>query len=186
MPGRLRIDLAARVIVGGGIVAYPTEAVYGLGCLPFDQSALERIIAIKRRDAAKGMIVVAAGTEQLETVASLPSGSVGDQIRASWPGPVTWIVPAQQHVPRLLTGGRDTIAVRVSAHPIVQRLCRRVGGAIVSTSANCSGHRPARTALQVRRMLGADLDFVLSGPLGASARPTEIRDFRTGKTIRAG
>jgi L-threonylcarbamoyladenylate synthase len=86
----------------------------------------------------------------------------------------------------LLTGGRPTIAVRVSAHPIVQRLCRRTGSALVSTSANLSGAAPARTALAVRRRLGRFVDFVLAGPLGDSARPTEIRDAATGRVLRAG
>jgi L-threonylcarbamoyladenylate synthase len=181
---RLRIDQAARVLLGGGVVAYPTEAVYGIGCLPLDERALARIVQIKRRAARKGLIVVAADVSQLDELAELPAGAQGRAIRAEWPGPVTWIVPARPHLPALLTGGRATIAVRVSAHPIVQRLCLGAGSALVSTSANLSGHPPCRSALQTRRSLGPLVDLVLAGPLGDSAKPTEIRDATTGRTLR--
>lgn len=170
----------------GGVIAYPTEAVYGIGCLPQDEQALLRVVSLKRRAAQKGLIVVAASIEQLEPLAELPGGAIGEEMRARWPGPLTWIVPARPGLPVLLTGGRPTIAVRVSAHPIVQRLCRRTGSALVSTSANLSGAAPARTALAVRRRLGRFVDFVLAGPLGDSARPTEIRDAATGRVLRAG
>jgi L-threonylcarbamoyladenylate synthase len=181
---RLRIDQAARHIVAGGVVAYPTEAVYGIGCLPLCETALDRIIALKRRDAAKGLILVAADIEQLARFAEIPNAEIGRAIRSSWPGPVTWVLPARRGLPAQLTGGRATIAVRVSDHAIVGRLCRRAGSALVSTSANSSGHAPARSALAVRRALGREIDFVLAGPLGGAARPTEIRDAATGKVLR--
>jgi len=174
------------VILRGGVVAYPTEAVYGIGCLPFAEEALVRVIAIKQRDARKGLIVVASELEQLEPLAELPDGPIGERIRAGWPGPLTWVVPARHGVSALLTGGRATIAVRVSDHPIVRRLCRRTGSALVSTSANRSGRRPAVSALAVRHRLGRELDCVLAGPLGANTRPTEIRSGATGAVLRPG
>jgi L-threonylcarbamoyladenylate synthase len=183
---RLRIDQAARVLLGGGVIAYPTEAVYGLGCLPLDEHALARIVEIKQRAAIKGLIVVAADVSQLDALAELPTGAMGRQVRAEWPGPVTWVVPARPQLPALLTGGRATIAVRVSAHPVVRKLCLRAGSALVSTSANLSGHPPCRSALQTRRSLGPLVDFVLAGPLGQSQQPTEIRDATTGRTLRPG
>jgi L-threonylcarbamoyladenylate synthase len=186
MASWLRIDQAARIVANGGVIAYPTEAVYGIGCLPWNEDALLRVLAIKRRAARKGLIVVAASVEQLEPLAELPGGTIGKQMLAGWPGPRTWIVPARAGVSAMLTGGRPTIAVRVSDHPIVQRLCRRTGSALVSTSANLSGAAPARTALAVRRQLGALVDCVLAGPLGDSARPTEIRDAASGRVLRAG
>jgi L-threonylcarbamoyladenylate synthase len=182
----LRVDQAARIVLRGGVIAYPTEAVFGLGCLPFDEAALERIIAIKHRDARKGLIVVAAAIEQLVPLARLPGGAVGERMRSDWPGPVTWIVDSAPHLPPLLTGGRGTIAVRVSNHPIVKRLCLRTGHALVSTSANFAGRPPARSTLEARRALGRDVDFVLGGPLGGLARPTEIRDARSGEVLRRG
>lgn len=186
MTSRLRVDRAAQVIRGGGIVAYPTEAVYGLGCLPTCLPALERIVSIKQRDARKGLIVVAADIAQLHPLARLPGGAIGARIAADWPGPVTWVVPARPGLPKLLTGGRDTIAVRVSGHPIVQSLCRRARSALVSTSANFSGRRPARSTLHLRRALGREVDFVLAGPLGQRDKPTEIRHWRTGEVLRTG
>jgi L-threonylcarbamoyladenylate synthase len=186
MTSWIRVDCAARIVLAGGVIAYPTEAVYGIGCLPFDEAALLRVLAIKQRTARKGLIVVAATVEQLEPLAILPAGAIGREIRDRWPGPYTWIVPARAHVPALLTGGRPTIAVCVSDHPVVQRLCRRTGSALVSTSANFSGSAPARTALAVRRRLGGHLDYVLAGELGKAARPTEIRAAATGRVLRAG
>jgi L-threonylcarbamoyladenylate synthase len=182
----LHIDRAARIIVNGGVVAYPTEAVYGIGCLPLDAAALARVIAIKQRDASKGLIVVAADSAQLAPLAELPGGTRGRELHASWPGPVTWIVAAKPGLPAALTGARATIAVRVSAHPIVRRLCLRCGSALVSTSANLSGRPPARSALALRRALGDRLDYVLAAPLGAAARPTEIRDAASGRILRPG
>jgi L-threonylcarbamoyladenylate synthase len=186
MTSWLRVDQAARILLDGGVIAYPTEAVYGIGCLPDVDAALERIIAIKQRDARKGLIVVAANIGQLEPLAVIPGGEIGAAIRAGWPGPRTWVVPARADISPLLTGGRATLAVRVSDHPVVQRLCRRAGSALVSTSANRSGRRPARSALAARRALGRKVDFVLAGQLGDSARPTEIRDAATGAILRRG
>lgn len=186
MTSWIRVDCAARIVLEGGVIAYPTEAVYGIGCLPWHEEALLRVVALKRRSAQKGLIVVAASIAQLESLAELPGGAIGEEMRARWPGPYTWIVPVRPGLPPLLTGGRPTIAVRVSAHPIVQRLCRRAGSALVSTSANLSGAAPARTALAVRRRLGPYVDYVLGGPLGDSPRPTEIRDAATGRVLRHG
>ena len=185
MTSRLRIDLAARYLLAGGVIAYPTEAVYGIGCIPDDADALQRIIRLKRRDASKGLIVVAATVEQASRLALLPQGDVGRAVVASWPGPVTWVLPARDYVPSILTGGRSTIAVRVSAHPVVQQLCLRTDSPLVSTSANYSGRRPARTALAVRRQFGNELDYVLAGSLGEQKSPTEIRDAATGRVLRA-
>lgn len=182
----LRIDQAARTIQNGGVVAYPTEAVYGIGCLPHDEQGLQRIIRIKRRDARKGLIVVAAGIEQLEHLAAIPDSALTDGTLPGWPGPVTWVVAASRYASPLVTGGRSTIAVRVSDHPIVQRLCRRTGSALVSTSANFAGHPPAKSALEVRRAIGNELDFVLAGPLGRQQKPTEIRDLASGRILRRG
>jgi len=182
----LRVDHAARIVLQGGIIAYPTEAVYGIGCLPLEEEALARIVAIKHRDARKGLIVVAEQIEQLQPLAFLPGGEIGKRMQTSWPGPVTWVVEAKPQVPALLTGGRSTLAVRISDHPTVRQLCHRTGSALVSTSANFSGQHPARSALSVRRGVGRKVDFVLAGPLGQQPRPTEIRDARSGKILRPG
>ena len=181
----LRVQQAADVLLRGGIVAYPTEAVYGLGCMPMDVATVRRLLRIKNRPMDKGLILIAAELEQLEDMVCLPSPPLDEPIRASWPGPVTWLLPAQHWVPSWLTGGRDTLAVRVTAHPMARQLCLRCGSALVSTSANRAGRPPLRTALAVRRQLGMDIDHVLAGPLGGYDRPSEIRDALTGQVIRA-
>lgn len=186
MTGKTHIDRAARTILDGGIVAYPTEAVYGLGCLPLERDAVARLLGIKGRPWRKGLLVIAADLAQLEPLVDLAAAKRRSEILASWPGPVTWTLPARAGVPRWLTGGRTTLAVRVTAHPIARALCRRTGRALVSTSANRSGRRPQRRLLLVRRELGRLVDYVLAGPLGDSAQPTQIRSGATGAVLRPG
>jgi L-threonylcarbamoyladenylate synthase len=183
--GTLAIDRAARIVRTGGVIAYPTEAVFGLGCLPDDRRAVMRLLKVKRRSWRKGLVLIGATLAQLERYAELPPEPRRSEILASWPGPVTWALPARSTTPPWISGGRDTVAVRLTAHPLARELCLRVGGAIVSTSANVSRRPPYRRALAVRRALGASLDCVLAGPLGGLAQPTVIRDARTGTTLRA-
>ncbi len=179
-----RLERAARTLAAGGLIAYPTEAVYGLGCLPDERRAVERLLRIKRRSWRKGLILIAADIAQLEPLIVLPEGRLREEILASWPGPVTWLLPARRGVPAFLSGGRRTLAVRVTAHPLARQLCTRLAGPIVSTSANRSGRRPLKRALHVRRELGRELDDLLVGPLGSLQRPTTLRDGQTGRTLR--
>jgi L-threonylcarbamoyladenylate synthase len=184
--GKVHIDHAARLIRAGGIVAYPTEAVFGLGCLPDDRDAVLRLLAIKQRRLQKGLVLIAASVEDLAPLVELPEAPMRSTILATWPGPVTWVLPARRTAPWWITGRRDTLAVRVTAHALARALCARVAGPLVSTSANVSRRPPHRRLLQLRRDLGRHVDYVLPGPLGDSARPTAIRDGRTGRTLRAG
>ena len=184
-----RLRLAARVIANGGVVAYPTEAVYGLGCDPWDQAAVARILAIKRRDPAKGLILIAADLDQLLPFVAvdapdLPPGRV-QEVLASWPGPNTWLLPVRPETPDWLTGRFTTLAVRVTAHPLAAGLCRACGGAIVSTSANVADRPSARSALGVRLALPGGPDLILSGACVGAGRPSNIRDGRTGRVLRA-
>ncbi|HET6724802.1 MAG TPA: Sua5/YciO/YrdC/YwlC family protein [Gammaproteobacteria bacterium] len=181
-----QLRLARRTIDAGGIVAYPTEGVWGLGCDPLNADAVDRLLAIKHRDAGRGFILIASDRDQLSPyLGSLPE-SVEKNLTDTWPGPITWILPAAPDTPSILTGGRSTIAARVSAHPLVRALCDTCDRALISTSANLSRHPAARSALTVRRRLGDMVDFILAGPLGGRTRPTEIRDAATGRIIRAG
>ena len=177
---------AVRAVRAGGVIAYPTEAVYGLGCDPLEYAAVQRILALKQRDAAKGLILIASRPEQLLPYMAKLDDGVMQRLRASWPGPVTWVVPAAPSLPFWLSGGRDSIAVRVTAHPQAAALCEACDMALVSTSANRSGTAPARTALEVRARLGDGVDFILPGAVGGAAKPTEIREALTGKVLRAG
>lgn len=185
MTTKLHVERAAREILAGGVVAYPTEAVFGLGCLPEDRSAVERILAIKRRSWRKGLLLIGADIEHLTRFAVLEGSPCLAEILAGWPGPHTWILPATKAAPSWITGGGDGIGVRLTAHPVARALCERVGGALVSTSANVSRRPPIRHALGVRRALGAELDYVLPGAVGELARPTPIRDGRSGAVLRS-
>jgi len=179
-----RVQQAARAVWRGGIVAYPTEAVYGLGCLPQARQAVERLLAIKRRSWRKGLAIIGADLAQLEPLVIMPRGPLRAEILSSWPGPVTWALEARAGVPSWLSGGRNTLAVRVTDHPLARRLCLQAGSPLVSTSANRSGHPPCTRALQVRREFGAELDYVLAGALGGLSRPTTVRDGLTGAVLR--
>lgn len=185
MTSRLRVARAARVVRGGGVVAYPTEAVFGLGCDPRDRAAVMRVLAIKRRSWRKGLILIAADFAQLESYVVLPPEPRRTEVLASWPGPHTWVLTARGAAPRWITGGRDSLAVRVTAHPIARDLCVRAGTALVSTSANVSRRPPHRRLLRLRHDLGPHVDYVLAGALGGSAQPTAIKDARTGRLLRS-
>lgn len=179
------VRLAARILRAGGIVAYPTESVFGLGCDPLEISAVERILDCKQRPERAGFILLADEYSHLLPFIA-PSGQEEERMLASWPGPVSWICTASPAAPEWITGGRDTIAVRITAHETAAELCRLAGMAIVSTSANRSGRPPCRSAVQVRRRLNRQVDYILAGPTGGRRRPTEIRDARSGTVIRAG
>ena len=186
MINRFHLRCAARVLRAGGVIAYPTEGVWGLGCDPFDPLAVARLFNLKQRDPAKGVILVAASIEQLAPFLAGLSDAERGQLRASWPGPATWLVPHADSLPAWITGGSARVALRVSAHPLVAALSREFGGPLVSTSANPSGRRPALNALQVRHYFRDQLDYLLPGRLGGQRGPTPIRDLRSGRVLRAG
>ncbi len=185
LPGRYKLRMAAHCIRGSGILAYPTEAVYGLGCDPWDRAAVQRLLAIKRRPEHKGLILIGADFAQLEPFVEPLDSARMQAVLATWPGPNTWLLPARAGMPDWLRGRHATLAVRVTAHPIAAALCATAGSALVSTSANISDRPPARTPLQVRLTLGHQVDLVLAGHCGTRARPSTIRDGRTGAVIRA-
>jgi L-threonylcarbamoyladenylate synthase len=170
----------------GQIVAYPTEAVFGLGCDPGNEAAVRRLLSIKQRPLAKGLILIGADFHQLAPFVKPLDNAQRASLDATWPGPVTWLLPARDRVPLWLRGHHDTIAVRVTAHPPAALLCQAWGGALVSTSANLSGRPPARTPLAVRRQLGARVDCIVPEPVGGGARPSEIRDLSSGRVVRVG
>ncbi|MCX7627776.1 MAG: Sua5/YciO/YrdC/YwlC family protein [Methylophilaceae bacterium] len=175
---RLRLFL-----IRGGVLAYPTESCYGLGCDPRNRRAVRRVLALKRRSVAKGLILIASRVRQLRPYLATLSLSDSNRMRALWPGPNTWLVPAARDCPAWLRGRHDTIAVRVTAHRAAARLCELAGMALVSTSANLSGGKPAKTAAECRRLFGKRV-LVIPGRIGARRRPSTIRDLATGAIIR--
>lgn len=176
------IRKAAQVLRRGGVIAYPTEGVFGLGCLPDDPDAVARLLRIKQRDASQGLILIASDAAQLASWARLPAGA---DLRSSAERPVTWLVPARPSVPYAVRGEHAGIAVRITAHPVAAALCEAVDSALVSTSANVSGRPPARTAFVLRRRFGRLVDYVVPGACGPARGPSEIRDLETGRIVRA-
>ena len=185
MATNFQIREAARVLHAGGLIAYPTEAVYGLGCDPMDYDAVERLLLLKHRPWQKGMILIAASIEQLQPYIQPIDAKYQSKLDDTWPGPNTWLIPASDGCPEWIRGTHQTVAVRVTAHPLVQQLCNAFGGAIVSTSANHAGKPPAKSPLRVLRDLGAEVDYCLHGELGGQEKPTQIRDLISGSTVRA-
>jgi len=180
------IKQAADVIHAGGIVAYPTEAVYGLGCDPMNEDAVMRLLALKERSVFEGLILIACSTHQLQPFIEPLTPAMEASVLPTWPGPNTWIVPAKPGTPLWIKGRHPSVAVRVTAHPEAAALCREAGTALVSTSANLHGAPPARSATDVRLAFGSHVDFVLDGSCGAQERPTTIRDAQTGAVLRQG
>ena len=177
--------VARDVLRAGGVIAYPTEAVFGLGCDPWNSEAVQEIVQLKGRPADQGLIVIAADFEQLLPLVERPSAEVLIRLKASWPGFVTWVLPSRPGTPTWLTGRHAGLAVRVTAHPLAAALCRAFGRPLVSTSANPSGFTPARTTLTVHRYFGDALDFIVPGAVGSEVSASEIRDAQTGKILRA-
>ncbi len=182
--GTWAIKQAADIIIAGGVIAYPTEAVYGLGCNPFDVQAVMRLLGIKRRDPGQGVILIGHSHRQFSDLVRPLDRATHEKIMAHWPGPVTWLLPASADCPRWLRGEHNTLAVRVTAHKQTRRLCGACGLPLVSTSANRHGQPAARTALQVRRRLGDEMDMILAGPTSGHTRPSEIRDAHSNRRIR--
>ncbi len=180
------LDALVDVLRRGGVIAYPTEAVWGLGCDPFDQAAVLRLLALKQRPVDKGLILVAAAIPQLDGLVdwnALPTQR-REAVLADWPGPHTWIVPATPRVPRWITGDHHGVAVRVSAHPVVSALCDAFGGALVSTSANSTGAPAPKTLAECDPELLAALDGIAIGETGGLERPTAIRDALSAAVLR--
>ena len=180
----LRLKVAAGQLRAGKLLGYPTEAVWGLGCDPLNRQAVADLLALKGRSAAKGLILIAADFAQIEPFLVIDSVQMKNQLLASWPGPVTWIVPCARTTPAWLQGNRGTLAVRVTGHPVAAALCRAFGGPIVSTSANPSGAPPARTQLKARCYFPGVRLHYLPGSTGGRKTPSAIIDARSGIKLR--
>lgn len=182
IPLRIPIRKAARILKEGGVVAYPTEGLFGLGCLPDEREAVERILAIKRRDPSLGLILIASIPAQLEPYASVPAET--SRLASDIEHPITWVLPATASAPSWIRGRHPGIATRICAHPVAAALCDAVGSALVSTSANRSGHPPARNGVVLRRHFGRLVDYIVPGACGPARGASEIRDFATGAVLR--
>ena len=169
---------------GGGVIAYPTETVYGLGCDPFNTTAVRRLLDLKQRSLKQGLILIASDFSRLEPLLLPLAATTRDRIMASWPGPVTWTLPCLPQTPPWLRGAHHSLAVRVSSHPLARALCEAWAGPLVSTSANRRGAPPATSALGVHMAFDGELDYILHGTVPGSGKPSEIRDGITGRVLR--
>lgn len=178
------LDEAVNAIHQGGIVAYPTESVYGLGCDPRKLATIHRLLDLKQRPIEKGFILIAADFEQLKPFLGPVDSRVMAKVMATWPGPVTWLMPAADNVSSNVRGSHPSIAVRVTSHPIAAALCRAAGTALISTSANAAGETPLRDARDVAATFGDVIDCIVAGDVGGNVNPTEIRDALTDEIVR--
>lgn len=178
------ISTACQHVKAGGVIAYPTEGVFGLGCDPHNEQAIESLLKLKNRDISKGFILIASERTQLSPFITQLSPAIETKLSHTWPGPVTWILPCNATAPDAVTGGKTTIATRVTAHKIANALCVECGSAIISTSANISGETACTTAQQVQEIFGSQLDYILDHKVGTLKGPTPIFDGLTGDQLR--
>jgi len=176
------------IVLNGGVIAYPTEAVYGLGCDTDNDTAIQKLLAVKQRPWQKGLILVASDFQQLLAYVD-ESQLTAEQLEfafSKWPGPFTFVMPIKAQVSKYLCGEFDSIAVRVSAHAGVQALCRALNKPLVSTSANLAGEDPALTAAEILADFTGKIDALVLGELGEQRQPSTIIDARSGKILRNG
>jgi L-threonylcarbamoyladenylate synthase len=175
---------AVRRLGAGGVIAYPTETVFGLGCDPFNARAVLRLLDLKQRNIEQGLILVASDYAQLEPLLLPLSAAIRNRVLKTWPGPVTWTLPCLPETPVWLRGSHRSLAVRLTSHPLARTLCKSWNGPLVSTSANRHGKPPATSALGVRIAFDAELDYILHGNVSGTGKPSEIRDGITGRVLR--
>jgi L-threonylcarbamoyladenylate synthase len=177
---------AITCLTQGEVILYPTEAVFGLGCDPDNQQAVEKLLAIKQRPVEKGLILIADNYGQLLKYvddAKIPMDKRAN-IFSSWPAAITWVMPASKDTSKWLTGQFDTIAVRVTNHPTVKRLCQEFGKPLVSTSANLTGQETVISIEQAKAQFAEQVSFYVDEPLGGNTQPSTIKDAMTGKIFR--
>tara|TARA_B110000444_G_scaffold188141_2_gene177481 strand:- start:90 stop:644 length:555 start_codon:yes stop_codon:yes gene_type:complete len=179
------IQLACQNLKQGNVIAYPTEAVWGLGCDPYNEAAVKKILRLKDRPVHKGLILIAGSIGQFEPLLTELTEEQTDTLNASWPGHITWLVPdTKQLIPDWIKGSHQSVAIRVSAHPVVQELCSAFAGPIVSTSANEAGEEEIRSRLSLEDKFAGRLACIVDGELGEAAKPSEMRDLLSGKVLR--
>ncbi len=175
---------AIKVLQQGGVIAYPTEHCYGLGCDPDNQHAVRKLLSIKQRSRRQGVLLIAASIPQVSKYAMLDKVPFETEIRSSWPGPFTWLLPARSTVSKWVKGDHPLVAVRVTQHAIAAQLCRVYGKALVSTSANRHKRPALLSAIEVNAAMGQQIDYILPGPVGGDSKPSQIRNGISGQLLR--
>jgi len=181
-PENLHLQQAIISLKAGGVIAYPTEGVWGLGCVWTNEAAIEEILRLKQRPPEKGMIVLCSQVADIEPFLLPLSSAHRDQIEQETHHPVTWVLPCKPTVATSVRGQHNSIAVRFSRHPLVKYLCTEVGP-VISTSANPTGLSAAMTVLEVRHYFQDQLSYILPGELGGYSKPSEIRTL-DGRKVR--
>ncbi|WP_027671912.1 Sua5/YciO/YrdC/YwlC family protein [Rheinheimera baltica] len=182
-----KLESVLQALNNGEVIAYPTEAVYGLGCDPDHEAAVMALLAIKQRPVDKGLILIAANYSQLLPYVdddAIPSEK-RYQIFSSWPGHVSWVLPASKTAPKWITGNFNSVAVRVSGHPVVQQMCIAYGKPVVSTSANLSGQPAITDRIELEQRMAGKLSAIMPGDLGGATQPSQIRNALTGDIVRS-
>jgi len=184
------ISEAAQLLKQGQVLAYPTEAVWGLGCDPYNEQAFQEILELKHRPVEKGVILLAGHLDQVAHLLQGLSNDIRQQVIRSWSNrqpterATTWLLPADQHIPTWIKGQHPLVAVRVTTHPLCVQLCQHFNGFIVSTSANPAGQTPAHSLADAQAYFGDALHY-LEGDLGLSREPSRILNALTGEIVRA-
>ena len=175
------IDEALSLLVLGQLIAYPTETVYGLGCDPFNQKAVSRLLALKKRDVNKGLILLIRDWSQLTPLIEAIPASQLEWVKSTWPGPITWVFPKSLKIPLWVSGDHPGIAIRMSAHGVAKALC--VKGPIISTSANITSLMPALNSDEVIAQFPDGIDAIIPGTSGGG-NPSAIYDALSGRQLR--
>jgi L-threonylcarbamoyladenylate synthase len=184
MSSRFGLQHAAQICRTGGIIAYPTESVYGLGCDPLNEASVYRILELKQRRVEKGLILL---TDKLDKLLPFIDISVQQQkqLLQHQDKPTTWLVQASDLTPAWIRGAHPAVAVRITRHRVAAELCACLSWPIVSTSANPAKKQPARSAMRVRQYFDERLDAIISAPVDMHGKPSVIRDIATGQILRA-
>ena len=183
---KVTIQSAAQIVKKGGVIVYPTDTVYGLGCNPFNENAVKRLFKIKG-ERTKPLPILASNIKEIEKIAQTTETTI-KLAKKFWPGPLTMVLPKKSSLSNTVTCNLGSVAVRVPNHQVALELIRLSGGLLVGTSANKSGKKPSRTALDAAEQIGEEVDVILDGgstPIGASSTVIDLTEERP-KILRQG
>jgi len=182
MPENSQIQQAVNIIRSGGIISYPTESVFGLGCDPLNETAVNRILQLKKRSVDKGLIIVASNLEQLDSYIEISTEE--EQKILNEKADTTWLVKKSPLTPIWVSGKHEKVAIRVSKHPLIIKLCQSLKQPLISTSANPSGSAPATTNQQSNHYFSKNVDLYIDYQSERSGQPTQIKDITTDVIVR--
>lgn len=175
-PNEVGLNRVAEVIRQGGVIAYPTDTFYGLGCDPFNEAAIERLFAIKQREWDKPILLIISDPSFVVWLTSERNERFERLSQHFWPGPLTLVLRASERLPSTLTGETGTIGIRLPDHALCRRIVNAAGGVLTGTSANLTGQPSAATAEGVQNQLGETLDLIVDGGPTPGGAPSTVLD----------